>query len=84
MGDLCHYEGTPVLPSIRNHQHYRLHRNEEAELDLYTGLQEYNELSARGPWKLINSSDLCEDEPALKLLTSVLLPATKEPQSYSS
>ena len=72
------------LPSIRNHQHYRLHRNEEVELDLYTGLQEYNELSTRGPWKPIISSDHCEDESALKLLTSVLLHSTKGPQSHSS
>ena len=72
MDDLCHFEDTPVLPSTRNHQHYRLYSNEEAKLDLHTGLQEFNVLncirpSTSDPWK-----------PILRLTT------TKGPQLHSS
>ena len=54
-------------------QHYRHHSNVEAEIYLHTAPQEFNILSTRGPWKPICSSDHCEDEPALKLMTPVKL-----------
>ena len=78
MGDLGHYEGTPVLPSITS----ITVSIEMRKLSLTYTLDYRNTMNSAQEDR--GSSCSRQIEPALKLLTSVLSSATKAPQLDSS